>query len=92
MSTTSAPPPKKVNRLGLEVINYKGSKTTLCAECGHNSISERIVGSDHFSRLAGFHAKGPSAIVGYGAAVRGDRSTANQRRASTIRSRWAAAA
>jgi 2-oxoglutarate ferredoxin oxidoreductase subunit beta len=43
MSTVPAPPPKKVNRLGLEVINYKGSKTTLCAGCGHNSISERIV-------------------------------------------------
>jgi 2-oxoglutarate ferredoxin oxidoreductase subunit beta len=43
MSTTAAPPPKKVNRLGLEVVNYKGSKTTLCAGCGHNSISERIV-------------------------------------------------
>jgi 2-oxoglutarate ferredoxin oxidoreductase subunit beta len=37
------PPPKKVNRIGLEVLNYKGSKTTLCAGCGHNSISERIV-------------------------------------------------
>ena len=43
MSATAAPPPKKVNRLGLEVVNYKGSKTTLCAGCGHNSISERIV-------------------------------------------------
>jgi 2-oxoglutarate ferredoxin oxidoreductase subunit beta len=43
MSTTTTPPPKKVNRLGLEVLNYKGSKTTLCAGCGHNSISERIV-------------------------------------------------
>jgi 2-oxoglutarate ferredoxin oxidoreductase subunit beta len=43
MSTTLPPPPKKVNRLGLEVLNYKGSKTTLCAGCGHNSISERIV-------------------------------------------------
>jgi 2-oxoglutarate/2-oxoacid ferredoxin oxidoreductase subunit beta len=43
MSTTAPPPPKKVNRLGLEVINYKGSKTTLCAGCGHNSISERVV-------------------------------------------------
>ena len=41
----SAPPPKKVNRLGLEVLNYKGSKTTLCAGCGHDSISERIVES-----------------------------------------------
>ena len=43
MSTTATPPPKKVNRLGLEVLNYKGGKTTLCAGCGHNSISERIV-------------------------------------------------
>src|SRR5262245_4395529 len=43
MSTTVTPPPKKVNRLGLEVLNYKGGKTTLCAGCGHNSISERIV-------------------------------------------------
>jgi len=43
MSTVTTPPPKKVNRIGLEVLNYKGSKTTLCAGCGHNSISERIV-------------------------------------------------
>lgn len=43
MSTTVTPPPKKVNRIGLEVLSYKGSKTTLCAGCGHNSISERIV-------------------------------------------------
>jgi 2-oxoglutarate ferredoxin oxidoreductase subunit beta len=42
MSTTITPP-KKVNRLGLEVVSYKGAKTTLCAGCGHNSISERIV-------------------------------------------------
>jgi len=43
MSTAATPPPKKVNRIGLEVVNYKGSKTTLCAGCGHNAISERIV-------------------------------------------------
>jgi 2-oxoglutarate ferredoxin oxidoreductase subunit beta len=43
MSTTVTPPPKKVNHIGLEVLNYKGSKTTLCAGCGHNSISERII-------------------------------------------------
>ncbi len=42
MSTTAVPP-TKVNRLGLEVVNYKGGKTTLCAGCGHNAISERIV-------------------------------------------------
>jgi 2-oxoglutarate/2-oxoacid ferredoxin oxidoreductase subunit beta len=43
MSTTATPPPKKVNRIGLEVISYKGGKTTLCAGCGHNAISERII-------------------------------------------------
>jgi 2-oxoglutarate/2-oxoacid ferredoxin oxidoreductase subunit beta len=43
MSTAAAPPPRKVNRLGLEVLSYKGSKTTLCAGCGHNSVSERVV-------------------------------------------------
>jgi 2-oxoglutarate/2-oxoacid ferredoxin oxidoreductase subunit beta len=42
MSTTAAPP-KKVNRIGLEVLSYKGAKTTLCAGCGHNAISERII-------------------------------------------------
>jgi 2-oxoglutarate ferredoxin oxidoreductase subunit beta len=41
--STATVPPKKVNRLGFEVLNYKGGKTTLCAGCGHNSISERIV-------------------------------------------------
>src|SRR5215475_6364435 len=35
--------PIKVNRIGLEPQIYKGSKTTLCAGCGHNSISERII-------------------------------------------------
>jgi 2-oxoglutarate ferredoxin oxidoreductase subunit beta len=32
-----------VNRLGLPVAEYKGGKTTLCAGCGHNAISERIL-------------------------------------------------
>ena len=43
MSTTTTPPPKKLNRLGLEVLSYKGAKTTLCAGCGHNAISERVI-------------------------------------------------
>lgn len=43
MSATVTPPPKKVNRLGLEIVNYKGAKSTLCAGCGHNAISERII-------------------------------------------------
>ena len=36
-------PGKKVNRIGLEPIAYRGSKTTLCAGCGHNAITERII-------------------------------------------------
>ena len=44
MSTTTTPEPgKKVNRIGLELQPYRGGKTTLCAGCGHNAISERII-------------------------------------------------
>jgi 2-oxoglutarate ferredoxin oxidoreductase subunit beta len=45
MTTTAMPPapPKRTNRLGLEITVYRGGKTTLCAGCGHNSISERII-------------------------------------------------
>ncbi len=44
MSTTAAPsPPKKVNRIGLEPASYKGARSTLCAGCGHNAISERLI-------------------------------------------------
>ena len=45
MSTTPiAPQPgKKTNRIGLELQPYRGGKTTLCAGCGHNAISERII-------------------------------------------------
>jgi 2-oxoglutarate ferredoxin oxidoreductase subunit beta len=42
MATTPSAEPK-TNRIGLTVIDYKGGKTTLCAGCGHNAISERIV-------------------------------------------------
>ncbi|ACL66547.1 thiamine pyrophosphate protein domain protein TPP-binding [Anaeromyxobacter dehalogenans 2CP-1] len=31
------------NRLGLAIADYKGGKTTLCAGCGHNAISERLL-------------------------------------------------
>src|SRR5271165_7014531 len=44
MATTTAPPPQpKTNRIGLTVLDYRGGKTTLCAGCGHNTISERII-------------------------------------------------
>jgi 2-oxoglutarate ferredoxin oxidoreductase subunit beta len=39
---TSIPQPK-TNRIGLQVLDYRGGKTTLCAGCGHNAISERII-------------------------------------------------
>lgn len=44
MATVTPPQPaKKINRIGLESREYRGSKTTLCAGCGHNAISERII-------------------------------------------------
>src|SRR5665811_653904 len=41
-TVTNAPAPK-TNRLGLQVLDYRGGRTTLCAGCGHNAISERII-------------------------------------------------
>jgi 2-oxoglutarate/2-oxoacid ferredoxin oxidoreductase subunit beta len=46
MSTTTSATPapgKKLNRINLELVTYRGGKSTLCAGCGHNAISERIV-------------------------------------------------
>jgi len=46
MSTSAVltpPPAPKTNRIGLQVLDYRGGKTTLCAGCGHNAISERIL-------------------------------------------------
>jgi 2-oxoglutarate ferredoxin oxidoreductase subunit beta len=43
MSTTPVTPRPKTNRIGLQVLDYRGGKTTLCAGCGHNAISERIL-------------------------------------------------
>ena len=40
-ATPSAGP--KTNRIGLSVVDYRGGKTTLCAGCGHNAVSERIL-------------------------------------------------
>src|SRR5215813_9202562 len=41
MATTPSAP--KTNHIGLTVLDYRGSKTTLCAGCGHNAITERII-------------------------------------------------
>ena len=45
MATTAqpAPPPKKVNRLGLTHSSYKGKPSTLCKGCGHDSISSQLI-------------------------------------------------
>jgi 2-oxoglutarate/2-oxoacid ferredoxin oxidoreductase subunit beta len=43
MPVTTPEPGKKTNRIGLELQPYRGGKTTLCAGCGHNAISERII-------------------------------------------------
>jgi 2-oxoglutarate ferredoxin oxidoreductase subunit beta len=42
MATPTAAAPR-TNRIGLAILDYKGGKTTLCAGCGHNAISERIL-------------------------------------------------
>ena len=43
MAVATPEPAKKTNRIGLEHTLYRGGKTTLCAGCGHNAISERII-------------------------------------------------
>jgi len=58
---TTPNPPVKTNRIGLSVIDYRGSKSTLCAGCGHNAISERIIDAfyemgiepEHVAKLSG---------------------------------------
>src|SRR5436190_7509953 len=47
MSTPTQPaaPGKKINRIGLDPVPYRGGKTTLCAGCGHNAITERLIDS-----------------------------------------------
>jgi 2-oxoglutarate/2-oxoacid ferredoxin oxidoreductase subunit beta len=43
---TSTPSPNsgpKLNHINLPIAEYRGGKTTLCAGCGHNAISERII-------------------------------------------------
>ena len=42
-TTPTRTPTPKTNRIGLTVLDYRGGKTTLCAGCGHNAISERII-------------------------------------------------
>ncbi len=73
MATTPNPPVKS-NRIGLSVIDYRGSKSTLCAGCGHNAISERIIDAfyemgiepEHVAKLSGIgcSSKSPAYFLG----------------------------
>ena len=64
----------KTNRIGLSVLDYRGSKSTLCAGCGHNAISERIVEAfydmgiepEHVAKLSGIgcSSKSPAYFMG----------------------------
>lgn len=40
---TQAVPKTQVNRVGLSRADYKGHNSTLCAGCGHNSVSNQII-------------------------------------------------
>ena len=42
LKTTTAEPPKE-NRVGLKAADYAGGKSTLCAGCGHDAISNQII-------------------------------------------------
>jgi 2-oxoglutarate ferredoxin oxidoreductase subunit beta len=61
MATTPRTPAPKTNRIHLSVLDYKGGKTTLCAGCGHNAISERIIDAmfemgvkpEHVAKMSG---------------------------------------
>ena len=78
MSTATPPAPSapagKTNRIGLAVVDYKGAKTTLCAGCGHNAISERIleayfdmgVAPERVAKLSGIgcSSKSPAYFMG----------------------------
>ena len=37
------PEPAKENRIGLKALDYSGGKSTLCAGCGHDAISNQII-------------------------------------------------
>jgi 2-oxoglutarate ferredoxin oxidoreductase subunit beta len=42
-ATNSGAAGPKLNHIGLPIVEYRGGKSTLCAGCGHNAISERII-------------------------------------------------
>ncbi len=73
-STPTSNPAPKTNRIGLQVLDYRGGKTTLCAGCGHNAISERIIDAfydmgvqpEHVAKMSGIgcSSKSPAYFMG----------------------------
>jgi len=61
-TTPTSTPTPKTNRIGLTVLDYRGSKTTLCAGCGHNAISERIIDAMYEMGVAPERVIKPSGI------------------------------
>ena len=43
MATTAIPKPTNVNLIGLGKADYKGTPSTLCNGCGHDSIASQII-------------------------------------------------
>jgi hypothetical protein len=88
VSTPAVPtPPKKVNRINLEPATYRGAKTTLCAGCGHNAISERII--DAFYEMGVLPGQCARIQLGPRAdAVGGDRRADGQQDDARYRRQW----
>jgi 2-oxoglutarate/2-oxoacid ferredoxin oxidoreductase subunit beta len=73
-STPTSTPAPKTNRVGLQILDYRGGKTTLCAGCGHNVISERIIDAfyemgvqpEHVAKMSGIgcSSKSPAYFMG----------------------------
>ena len=73
-STPTPSPAPKSNRIGRAVLDYRGGRTTLCAGCGHNAISERIIDAmyemgvqpEHVAKLSGIgcSSKSPAYFMG----------------------------
>ncbi len=71
---TAPAPARDVNLIGLKKADYKGLPTTLCAGCGHNSISDKIVEAcydlglrpEHVIKLSGIgcSSKSPAYFLG----------------------------
>src|SRR5262245_40121239 len=48
-------PKAKANRLGVERSGARGGRSTLCACCGHNAVSERIIDAFYEMGVEPYH-------------------------------------